>query len=128
MKVEELINNWNLPNVQIETTEYPVIPPWFHIENYIHTEMDIVSTKAMGTEHNRQTTISMLNDEYINYGKIFTDGSKAEDQTTGAGYYVEDINRRECWKLTDYTSITGAELTAIKEALDWVSQQQTKTI
>ena len=124
LKVEELINNWNLPNVQIETTEYPVIPPWFHIENYIHTEMDIVSTKAMGTEHNRQTTISMLNDEYINYRKIYTDGSKAEDQTTGAGYYVEDINRRECWKLTDYTSITGAELTAIKEALDWVSQQQ----
>ena len=74
--------------------------------------MDFVSTKSMGTKYNKHVALHMIKNKYKDFRKIFTDGSKSSDNTTGAGYYVEDINKREYWRLDPNTSIAGAELTA----------------
>ena len=123
LKCEEYIINWNLPitpNIEIKS---PVIPPWLQLEELVNLEMDIKSTKAMGVEHNKQVSLNMINEKYRNFRKAYTDGSKAQDDSTGAGYYIEDIDRREYWKLENQASIVCAELTAIKRATHWIKQQ-----
>ena len=123
INIEEIINNWNLPVAQPLEVQHPVIPPWIPIENYIHIEMDITSSKSMGAEYNKQVTLNLIRNRYGNYRKIFTDGSKADDNTTGAGLYIEDTNIRMSWKLESNNSIIGAELSAIKQATKWICQQ-----
>ena len=123
LKVEDLIRMWNLPLNPAYEIKSPIIPPWFPLESYINTEMDIISTKSMGIDHNKQVSINMINTVYKDFRKIFTDGSKSEDDSTGAGFYIEDIDKREFWKLDNNTSITCAELTAITKATEWIKQQ-----
>ena len=71
-----------------------------------------------------------LHNKYAGYRKIFTDGSKAEDQTTGAAFMVENvienINFEERWRLNDISSIVSAELSAIQKALKWIKENMPK--
>ncbi|CAL4145460.1 unnamed protein product, partial [Meganyctiphanes norvegica] len=123
LKAEEIIHNWNLPmNQQIEIKSH-IVPPWFHLEKYVHIEMDIPCNKSMGVDHKRQIALNMLRTKYNNFRKIFTDGSKTEDGATGAGFYIEDRERRECWQLEPQNSIAGAEMSAIQQATNWIQNQ-----
>ena len=72
----------------------------------------------------------MLQTRYEHHRKLYTDGSKAEDSSTGAGFmsehFIENMNFEEKWKLNDCSSIVSAELSAIQKACTWIHNTMPK--
>lgn len=54
---------------------------------------------------------------------IYTDGSKAIDNSTGAAFHVPAREVTSQWRLQDTSSIVSAELSALKKATDWLLHQ-----
>ena len=77
----------------------------------------------MGVNQNRQATLKTLNTKYKSHLQIYTDGSRAEDCSTGAAFCVPEYNVTLCWKLFDNCSIVTAELSAILKSTNWLLKQ-----
>src|SRR6218665_1374303 len=60
---------------------------------------------------------------YNTYTHIYTDGSKAEN-LVAAAYTIPTINLNKQLRLCNSSSIYAAELTAIKEAFLWISENE----
>ena len=92
LRAEELETSWHIPQLKIPRVNMsPVLPPWFNIKENIHLDLDIHTIKAMGPTHNFQAALDTLNHKYANYKRIYSDGSKADDLSTGAACIVENI-------------------------------------
>ena len=100
--------------------EYPVTPQWFELETTINHDLIIPTNKAMGKDQNRQAVIHTLREKYQDYLHVYTDGSKSEDNKTGAAFWVPQTITSSKWRLPDFTSITGAEMSAIHIATSWL--------
>lgn len=69
----------------------------------------------------KNCVLKMLSESYHDYYKLYTDGSK-DHHGVGAAMYDPQCNRSFKWKLHSKVCIMRAELTAIKESLEYVSQ------
>ena len=72
----------------MENILYPVIPPWFNLEDIIEHSLVSPTKKSMGKDQNKQSVLETLKTKYQDYKQIYTDGSKSEDNRTGAGFYA----------------------------------------
>ncbi|XP_037774597.1 uncharacterized protein LOC119571289 [Penaeus monodon] len=72
----------------------------------------------------------LININYKDFNRIFTDGSKInEPDSTSAAIYIQNKNITTIWKLPPKIEITHAELFAIKQGLKYViNNKLTKTI
>ena len=121
IKIKEILDNWNLPkDPNIEVVSYPIIPPWFNINNLVSIDLQTHTTKAMGPIQNHVSTVETVNNLYNDYLCIYTDGSKAVDNSTGAAFHVPVRDVTSQWRLQDASSIVSAELSALKKATDWL--------
>ena len=121
LKSEELLREWNMPDFQVQRVSLkPILPPWFNVKDQLHLELDMHTTKAMGVVHNNQAALHTLHTRYGDFQKLYTDGSKGEDQTTGAAMFVEEQQLGVKWRIDDCASIVSAELYAIYRALQWI--------
>ena len=100
--------------------KYPVIPPWYNLNSHIRLNTTIPTTKAMGKEHNKQSTLNTIYETYKDALHIYTDGSKALDNSTGAAFYEPKSSARSKWRLHDGSCIVSAELSAINVATKWI--------
>ena len=108
----------------IKFINYPKIKPWFDIDKLILHDLETHTTKSMGTIQNNRSTLETLNTSYQDYIQLYTDGSKAGDDTTGAAFYVPINNLTSKWRLYNESSIVSAELSAIQKATSWLLLQQ----
>ena len=124
LKIEDILNQWGLPkDPEMKIIKYPTVYPWFDIEKYISHDLISHTTKKMGTIQNHQSTLETLNINYQGYIHIYTDGSKALDETTGAAFYVPERNFISKWRLHGESSIVSSELSAIEKATSWLLLQ-----
>ena len=72
---------------------------------------------------NNKSTLETLNIRYQDYIHIYTDGSKAGDNTTGAAYYVPERNFFSKWRLHNESTIVSAELSALQKSTSWLLLQ-----
>ena len=93
-------DHWNLPLVDIDIS--------------LSKNIDKSTTLA---KHCKEITLKHINTKYIDRKHIYTDGSK-EGERTGAGFFVENINIGQSFRLNDNLAITSAELVAIEKALE----------
>lgn len=77
----------------------------------------------MAAEQWRAVVAELTNNKYREYTKIYTDGSKIAEGTALA-FYDERKDLSQGGKVNNNTTITNAELMAIKEAVDWSSNQK----
>lgn len=77
----------------------------------------------MAAEQWRAVVAELTNNKYREYTKIYTDGSKIAEGTALA-FYDERKDLSQGGKVNNNTTITNAELMAIKEAVDWSSKQK----
>ena len=122
LQVEDILNTWNHQNnPRIKTIIYPVIPPWFNLENMIEHDLVSPTTKEMGKEQNKQSVLETLRLRYNQYKQIYTDGSKSTDTAkTGAGFYAPYHLTHSSWRLHNESSIVSAEMSAIHIATSWL--------
>ena len=78
----------------------------------------MISKKVDNVVSQKQETLGLINDKYLNCTKIYTDGSR-DHEKVGAGIYANDHNIQinESIRISDNVAIASAELTAIKNAL-----------
>ena len=101
----------------IEAINYAhAVPIWnknsakFDIEN-------VKLTKATQPALLKQLTLEHLNNNYNNYIKIYTDGSKTETNDVGAGFAIPTFNIKHSFYIGKYYSTFTAELVGIQQAL-----------
>ena len=70
----------------------------------------------------RAVVMEVTHNRYRGYTKIYTDGSKSTEGTAIA-FYDEKEDFSQGGKINDNTTITNAELMAVKEGLDWASKK-----
>nr|XP_029722735.1 uncharacterized protein LOC115263670 [Aedes albopictus] len=71
----------------------------------------------------KQLVLFTMNNKYRGRRRIFTDASK-EGERCGVGIYLESCKRRHYYRLEQESSITAAEMTAIKVAISFVEQME----
>lgn len=100
------------------------IPPWFDITKNIETKFLDEQTKNIPEQIIRAQYIMLENTRYRNYKKLFTDGSKINNDSTSAAIYIQDNNITTIWKLPNNTEIIEAELFAIKQGLKYIQNNK----
>ncbi|GFS24530.1 reverse transcriptase [Elysia marginata] len=101
----------------------PTIPPW--TLQPINTDICLSTTlekKADTSEKLRTTALEHIENIYPNHLKIYTDGSKKEDAVS-IGIHSKDLNIEISKRITNNSSITTAELIAIREGLQEVKNK-----
>jgi ribonuclease HI len=66
-------------------------------------------------------------DKYNLFFKIYTDGSKDSMERVGTSFYIPELDIGKNYRLPDSTSVFGAELSAIKDSLEWIQQNRVQT-
>ena len=109
----------------MENIKYPVIPPWFNLNKLIEHNLLTPTKKSMGKDQNKQAVLETINKQYQGYNQIYTDGSKSEDDKTGAAFFAPFNLTHSSWRLHNESSIASAEMSAIHIATSWLLQTQT---
>nr|XP_027211427.1 uncharacterized protein LOC113804734 [Penaeus vannamei] len=111
-------------NIELKINEVPTtspVPPWFDISNYIQINFAEELTKNTPQVVIQKYYQEMININYKDYTKIFTDGSKIkEPESTSAAIFIQDKEITTIWKLPANIEITHAELYAIKQGLNYI--------
>lgn len=98
-----------------------LIEPFWHyshpcVSYYIHNKI----SKKQHLEHEIKTcALARIYTRWKGYLKIYTDGSKQDDEGTGAAFFVQEVNVKKSFRLSP-VSIMRAELVAIIMALEWL--------
>ena len=90
-----------------------VVPPWKTLNKYIIYNNEEVSNNEEFSEY--------LDNKFRNFYKIYTDGSKVQDETTnsvGCGIYDPQKKTITCMKIRSEHSVISSELYAIWSALN----------
>ena len=95
--------------------------PFWHLPTprvsfIVHTKMN----KKSNNHHDlKDCSLEVISTLYADHLQIYTDGSKQSDESTGAAFYIPELNIKKYAKISPI-SIARAELTAIILALEWL--------
>jgi len=81
--------------------------------------------KVDNPEYIKSTSLTLLS-IYDTYTHIYTDGSKKDD-TVSAAFTIPKMNINKKLKLCNNSSIYAAEMTAIKEAISWILENDNRS-
>jgi ribonuclease HI len=98
---------------------FPSFPPWAH--NKIKVDISLrkqVNKQLDNPEFLKQATLTQMY-KYNNLTHIYTDGSKVDD-IVAAAFTIPSLEIDKKFRLCNETTIYAAELTAIKEAVAWI--------
>lgn len=103
---------------------HTLLPSW----NLPPFDVDIQLKEKINKQHDNQLLIKQYALQhmtiYDHCTSIFTDGSRNNNETVGMGIYIPRLNKQISFRLKDNTSIYTAELTAIKLAIQWITQNK----
>jgi ribonuclease HI len=100
-------------------------PPWRN--GNIEVDLSLTRTidkRTMSPEIQKMYALELI-DRYRHHTCIYTDGSRYED-TSAAAVVIPDIGYRRILRLADSSSVYATELTAIRDAIDWISEHRTQ--
>ena len=115
--LEDLEDN-TIQTQNIQSVDYPVVPPWLIPEVCICAKN--TSRSGLSNEEVR-TQFLDHSSEHVSHEKIYTDGSKSKE---GVGCAVVHNDTSYVAKLPNSASVFSAELTAIVQALELVNQSK----
>jgi ribonuclease HI len=99
-------------------------PPWKN--ERIHVDLSLtrsIDKKTVSPDVQKLLSVELI-DRYKGHTCIYTDGSKYED-TAAAAVVIPEIGYRRILRLADSSSVYATELTAIRDAIDWISKNRT---
>src|SRR6218665_289982 len=114
-------------NLTFLAPTFSTTPPW--LNNYI--DIDISLRESMSKRNDNPELLRLISLDHINryntYTHIYTDGSKAEN-LVAAAYTIPTLNLNKQLRLCNSSSIYAAELTPIKEAFLWISENEKQNL
>ena len=117
-ETKALIGVMQVPSIQRVTT--PVIspiPPWCDPKEHIY--LDLPGRTGTMTATMQDLTEAVLEERFLGYTQIYTDGSKLESGSVSAAFYVPCLNKSVGWLMSPNHTILGAELFAMYKALEF---------
>lgn len=99
-------------------------PPWKN--GRIRVDLSLtrsIDKKTVSPEIQKMLSLEVI-DTYRSHTHIYTDGSKHED-TAAAAVVIPEVGYRRILRLADSSSVYATELTAIRDAIDWICQNRT---
>jgi ribonuclease HI len=102
---------------------FPSFPPWAH--NKIKVDISLrkqVNKQLDNPEFLKQAALSRIHN-YDNLTHIYTDGSKVDD-IVAAAFTIPSLEIDKKFRLCNESTIYAAELTAIKEAVTWIMNNE----
>ena len=97
--------------------DQPINPPWTKTQQ-TNTQLNEKIKKHNQPELQKQATLELLS-KYVEYKKIYTDGSKSAC-ATGFGVFSKDLSLEISTKINNISSIFTAEAKAIAKALEYI--------
>ena len=129
-RAKEIITKIGEPLPPITST-LPIspIPLWYNIGDYINSNFEGEGTKTITEKRANDIFKNLQKGKYSGYVEIFTDGSKENSsQKTSGSMYAPAENLAKTWRLPDNSSITSAELFALKMAIKHAQQGNQNTV
>ena len=123
IRVKPHLEEAKLAMEKIELSELPITPPWLLKTPEVLldlTNLDKGSTNNLVY----QQYFGAFIEDYSNYEKIFTDGSKSDDAVGAASVTGKDFKRVFKARLPSCSSIFSAELKALQLALRMIYQSK----
>ena len=125
-----ICNRYSLPLDNIVNDDFKfnrfIPPPWFSMENIVSTVFVQTKKEDINNEQAIQTYNFIKQTNYETFSKIYTDGSKQNNETVGSAIYVDDISSTFSWKLNSQHTIVTAELFAIYQAINFAHKNLKK--
>ena len=115
-RLAEKLNDYNIiaDKNKINHTKFQSTPPW--LTSKIHSDLTLTAYKKENTSPEIYANIyrEILNERYMNYQKIFTDGSVDQNKSGCAFKFGAHENK---FRLQDNANICTAELYAIQKSI-----------
>ena len=96
-------------------------------------DMDVINIDSLwegendsNIQHGRVVEES-IRAKYPGCKEFYTDGSKLESGSTSAGLYISDAEKGVSWLMNPGHSVPGAELFAIRKALEYIGEHEKST-
>src|SRR6218665_3076495 len=106
---------------------FSTTPPWLNKD----ADIDISLHESISKRNDNPELLRLISLDHINryntYTHIYSDGSKAEN-LVAAAYTIPTLNLKKQLRLCNSSSIYAAELTAIKEAFLWMSENEKQNL
>jgi len=96
-------------------------PPWLQCDITIDTELRNVISKQVNTQTTKHLATDKI-DRYSDHVQVYTDGSKTMTGETGAAFYIPKHDIQKMFKLENHVTVNTAELIAIKEAINHITE------
>ena len=105
------------------------IPPWHLTPPEVDTSThDLFKKKESSDLVMRALAIENMSNTDEDALQIFTDGLKDGRGRVGAAFYAPQRNHEESYRLTDHAATYTAELIAIRQALQYLKTEKTKSV
>ena len=120
-RTHEFLSSLNTP---FHGPSFPSSPPWINKEIEIDLSLkEHINKKTDNPEYMKSMATELITN-YTSTTHIYTDGSKMEN-IVSAAFTIPSLNIDKVFRLCNDSSIYAAELTAIKEAIIWIIQNNT---
>lgn len=96
------------------------VPPWAQKKVNIDTKLSNKLNKSDPVKLQESFGRELI-ENYKDYIKVYTDGSKNVDGKVAAAYYVHNFNVSNSVRISDNLTVFTAELIAIKLAVKWIT-------
>src|SRR6218665_835032 len=112
-------------NLSFLAPTFSTTPPWLNKD----IDIDISLNESISKRNDNPELLRLISLDHINiyntytHIHVYTDGSKAEN-LVAAAYTIPTLNLNKQLRLCNSSSIYAAELTAIKEAFLWISENE----
>ena len=123
-KINLLFREHQIPIIEASDTGKPVTPAWQLQKPSVDIKIHHIVSKKDNPVHIRANTLEYIDQHYREHLKLYTDGSKNEQNNTGSAYVIPELKIRKGFKLPDNMSVYSSELVAIIKALEWILEHK----
>ena len=99
------------------------VPPWKNNKIGVDTSLTKnINKKTVSQEVQKALGLETI-ERYKDHYCVYTDGSKMEDRTATA-VFIPSTGEKLILRLADSSSVYGAELSVIREAIKWITENK----
>lgn len=122
-RTSEFLSAFNTP---CKGPSFSQTPPWLNKPIKVNTSLRKSLNKKVDHPDCMKQLVLEIIEKYQHHTHIYTDGSKAGNVAAAAfAIPTEHVYRQ--MRVSDHSSAYAAELTAIKEAMQWIAQNESET-
>ena len=119
---KDMLQEHNIdPSLVYHDTQFPT-PPWQLLKPNVNGQLTRTLTKKDSPHILKSEGNILIETQYTDFLKIYTDGSKDPENNSSCAYVIPELKIKKGYKLPSHTSIFLCELAAIFLSLIWIEE------